>query len=451
MTRLLQEALGGRGKTSFVITLSPTTAATENTLATLEFSKTLKSITNTLEPNKFTSTSNMVNALKEEIAKLQKDLNSLRTGKGFFIDAENYNEIIHENENVLKDVQEKRQNILELETNLDVLQSKIEKIEEKEQSLNKSFEITKSCALKYKQTLIKNQKRLEKEREVAVLCEKTAEYIQKQNQELLNHGSACENHLEKLSKKADYLFEQFTTNKQYLENLCRTLQQRTLSALRENDEAKVAQNNLENDAKTLANETKQKLDRLMQIWVSSQDAMFDALSEVRESYKNLEIPTGDVEIAEEKFKKAVEDSVNDLTRVQNKMQELIELNADFHHSCYEGKEIVLQQLSEVDSTLLSEIDVEKNHVKSDDSLRNLAEENLPEEDDLVDKILEIVYALKKNKNEEKEICERAKSSVANMEKISMEISTQIVENFEALSQESEAIRESEKMVSNYFF
>lgn len=448
---MLQEALGGRAKTSFIITLSPTTAATENTLATLEFSKTLKSITNTLEPNKFTSTSNMLNTLKEEIAKLQKDLNSLRTGKGFFIDAENYHEMIHESENVLQDVQEKRQKILELETNIDVLQSKIEKIEEDERSMNKSFEITKACALKYKQTLIKNQKRLDKEKEIAVLSEKTAEYIQKQNQELLNHGSACENHLEKLSKKADYLFEQFATNKCYLENLCRTLQQRTVSASRENDAAKTAQNNLENDVKTLANETKQKLERHIQILTSAQDAMFGMLTDITDSYKNLEIPTADVDIAEEKLIKAVEEIENDLMRVQNETQELIKINEDHHLSCYEGTEEVLQELSVVNSTLRNEIDVEKNCVQNDESFSNFVKENLPEEDDALDNILQMAYAIQKNKNEERELCERGKSSASNIKKNSTEMSTQIAENFEVVRKESEAVGESEKKVNNCIF
>lgn len=447
LTRLLQEALGGRAKTSFIITLSPTSSAMESTLATLEFSKNLKYITNNLEPNKFTSTSNMVNALKEEITKLQKDLNSLRTGKGFYIDKDNYDEMVNENEIIVKDVQEKRQKILELETNLDVLQSKKEIIEEKQESLNKSFEITKSCALKYKQTLIKNQKRLEKEKEVAVLCEKTTENIQKQNEELLNHGSACEGHLEVLSKKLDLLSEQFAENKRYLKNLCRTLEQRTKTTFRENDDAQTAQNQLESDAKILADETQQKLERLVQISLSSQDAMFAALTDLTDSYNNLKIPTAEVKLAAEKFQRAVDESVNDLTRVQNEVQELIKSNADYHNSCYEAKQKVLQELSDVNSSLRNEIEVEKNHVEGGIALKNFVGENLPENDGAVERILEMARALKSRKNEEKEHCERVKSCVDNMGKILTEMSTQMAENFEVLSQESEAIQKCEENVS----
>lgn len=51
MTRLLQDSLGGRTKTSIIATISPAAANLEETLSTLDYAHRAKNITNRPEVN----------------------------------------------------------------------------------------------------------------------------------------------------------------------------------------------------------------------------------------------------------------------------------------------------------------------------------------------------------------------------------------------------------------
>ncbi|KAH7947227.1 hypothetical protein HPB52_008493 [Rhipicephalus sanguineus] len=78
LTRLLQDSLGGRTKTSIIATISPDMTNLDETLSTLDYAHRAKNITN--RPEEYT----------EEIERLRRDLAATRDKNGVFVDQENY-------------------------------------------------------------------------------------------------------------------------------------------------------------------------------------------------------------------------------------------------------------------------------------------------------------------------------------------------------------------------
>ena len=122
LTRILQDSLGGRTKTSIIATISPAHCNLEETLSTLDYAHRAKNITNRPEVNQklskkalikvrnfyfniyqslkidlwclskfviFTTTC-MLQEYTEEIDRLKRDLFAAREKNGIFLSQENY-------------------------------------------------------------------------------------------------------------------------------------------------------------------------------------------------------------------------------------------------------------------------------------------------------------------------------------------------------------------------
>ncbi|XP_052226778.1 kinesin-like protein KIF11 isoform X1 [Dreissena polymorpha] len=91
LTRILQDSLGGRTKTSIIATISPASVNLEETLSTLDYAYRAKNITNRPEVNQKLTKRTLIKEYTEEIDKLRRDLQAAREKNGFFIAEENYN------------------------------------------------------------------------------------------------------------------------------------------------------------------------------------------------------------------------------------------------------------------------------------------------------------------------------------------------------------------------
>ncbi|EZA46823.1 Bipolar kinesin, partial [Ooceraea biroi] len=126
LTRLLQESLGGRTKTSIVATVSPASINLEDALSTLDYAHRAKNITNRPEINQKLSRKALLKEYTEEIERLRRDLLANRERNGVYLAQENYNEMQTLIENQTKEIEEKI-------THIKVLQ---ETMEAKEQIFN---------------------------------------------------------------------------------------------------------------------------------------------------------------------------------------------------------------------------------------------------------------------------------------------------------------------------
>ncbi|KOC63549.1 Bipolar kinesin KRP-130 [Habropoda laboriosa] len=110
LTRLLQESLGGRTKTSLIATISAASINLEETLSTLDYAHRAKNITNRPEINQKLS-----KKYTEEIERLRRDLLATRERDGVYLANDNYQEMQALISQQTKEIEEKLNRIKALE------------------------------------------------------------------------------------------------------------------------------------------------------------------------------------------------------------------------------------------------------------------------------------------------------------------------------------------------
>ncbi|XP_016984118.2 kinesin-like protein Klp61F [Drosophila rhopaloa] len=192
LTRLLQESLGGRTKTSIIATISPGHKDIEETLSTLEYAHRAKNIQNKPEVNQKLTKKTVLKEYTEEIDKLKRDLMAARDKNGIYLAEETYGEITLKLESQNRELNEK---MLLLKALKDELQNK-EKIfsevsmslVEKTQELKKTEENlmnTKGSLLLTKKVLTKTKRRYKEKKELVASHMKTEQVLTTQAQEIL--------------------------------------------------------------------------------------------------------------------------------------------------------------------------------------------------------------------------------------------------------------------------
>ncbi|XP_073239659.1 kinesin-like protein KIF11 [Porites lutea] len=115
LTRLLQDSLGGRTKTSIIATISPALCNLEETLSTLDYAHRAKNILNRPEVNQKLTKKTLIKEYTEEIEKLKKDLLAAREKNGIYIAEENYHAMQQEIKSQHELIAEKEAKITALE------------------------------------------------------------------------------------------------------------------------------------------------------------------------------------------------------------------------------------------------------------------------------------------------------------------------------------------------
>ncbi|XP_018317683.1 kinesin-like protein Klp61F [Mycetomoellerius zeteki] len=130
LTRLLQESLGGRTKTSIIATVSPASINLEETLSTLDYAHRAKNITNRPEINQKLSKRALLKEYTEEIERLRRDLLAARERNGVYLAHENYNEMQTLIENQTREIEEKIAHIKVLKETMDAKEEIFNDLEE---------------------------------------------------------------------------------------------------------------------------------------------------------------------------------------------------------------------------------------------------------------------------------------------------------------------------------
>ncbi|CAK9822014.1 Kinesin-like protein Klp61F [Anthophora retusa] len=115
LTRLLQESLGGRTKTSIIATISAASINLEETLSTLDYAHRAKNITNRPEVNQKLSKREFLKQYTEEIERLRSDLLATRERNGVYLANDNYLEMQALISQQTKEIEEKLNHIKALE------------------------------------------------------------------------------------------------------------------------------------------------------------------------------------------------------------------------------------------------------------------------------------------------------------------------------------------------
>uniref|UniRef100_A0AAQ6A5J7 Kinesin-like protein n=1 Tax=Amphiprion ocellaris TaxID=80972 RepID=A0AAQ6A5J7_AMPOC len=136
LTRILQDSLGGRTKTSIIATVSPSSSNLEETLSTLEYASRAKNIMNKPEVNQKLTKRTLIKEYTEEIERLKRDLAATRDKNGVYLSAENY-------ESMVGQITSHEEQIVEYTDKIAAMEEEIKKV----RLVSPSFYFTESVIL----------------------------------------------------------------------------------------------------------------------------------------------------------------------------------------------------------------------------------------------------------------------------------------------------------------
>ncbi|ALC44238.1 Klp61F [Drosophila busckii] len=192
LTRLLQESLGGRTKTSIIATISPGHKDIEETLSTMEYAYRAKNIQNKPEVNQKLTKKTVLKEYTEEIDKLKRDLMAARDKNGIYLAEETYSELTIKMDSQTRELNEKMLLLKALkdelankekifnEVSMSLIQ-KTQKLERTEQHLSE----TKGTLLLTKKVLSKTKRRYKEKKQVIDSHVKTEEQLTNQANQIL--------------------------------------------------------------------------------------------------------------------------------------------------------------------------------------------------------------------------------------------------------------------------
>jgi len=190
LTRLLQDSLGGRTKTSIIATISPASCNLEETLSTLDYAFRAKNIQNQPEVNQKLTKKALLRTYNEEIERLRRDLQAAREKNGIFLAEENY--IAMQTK-----IRQQEDSIHEMEEQLDALTKERDKITDLFETTQKELEETSKRLTKTSNQLVRTTGALEETAQTLETTVKEREeqrYLVKQhvNSENCLYGEASE-------------------------------------------------------------------------------------------------------------------------------------------------------------------------------------------------------------------------------------------------------------------
>lgn len=121
LTRLLQDSLGGKTKTTIIATISPALCNLEETLSTLDYAHKAKSIRNKPEINQKLIKKTLIKEYTEEIDKLKRELWATREKNGIYLPND-----LHES--MVAKLDEQKEEIRELLNKITALNEEIDKV-----------------------------------------------------------------------------------------------------------------------------------------------------------------------------------------------------------------------------------------------------------------------------------------------------------------------------------
>ncbi|XP_069833341.1 kinesin-like protein KIF21A isoform X8 [Dendropsophus ebraccatus] len=126
LTRLLQDSLGGNSQTVMIACVSPSDRDFMETLNTLKYANRARNIKNKVMANQ-DRTSQQINALRNEITRLQMELMEYKTGKRIIDEegVESINDMFHENAMLQTENNNLRMRIKAMQETIDALRTRI--------------------------------------------------------------------------------------------------------------------------------------------------------------------------------------------------------------------------------------------------------------------------------------------------------------------------------------
>ena len=146
LTRLLQESLGGRAKTTIIATISPSSEANDETLSTLSYASRAKNIQNKPQVNQRMTKRTLIKEYCVEIDRIKQELMAAREKNGVYLPKDRY-------DNMVQDLSTKTTQVTELE---EAMERRVADLH----AMQKKFNITEELLQKTKTELVNTKDEL---------------------------------------------------------------------------------------------------------------------------------------------------------------------------------------------------------------------------------------------------------------------------------------------------
>ncbi|XP_047993902.1 kinesin-like protein Klp61F isoform X2 [Leguminivora glycinivorella] len=210
LTRILQESLGGRTKTSIIATVSPGHKDLEETMSTLEYAHRAKNIQNKPEVNQKMTKTAMLKEYAEEIDKLKRDLQAARDKNGVCISSETFAEMNLKEEEQRKEIQELLLKKRAMEEERDRMETVFKELnqtlEERVSELNntrQAMQTTKAQLVNTKNALQTTKIQCEEQKHLVGKHRATEEELSAQAKDIIAVADTAANHVHNLHASVD--------------------------------------------------------------------------------------------------------------------------------------------------------------------------------------------------------------------------------------------------------
>lgn len=233
LTRLLQESLGGRTKTSIIATISSGHKDLEETLSTLDYAHRAKNIQNKPEINQRLTKKVILKEYTEEIDRLERDLVAAREKNGIYLTPESHKEMMLKIENTEKELNETVSALTKIKEEFN---SKMRIFEETKQSLaitseqlvitEGKYKITEAELGKTKRNLRKTERNYDEAKHIIAVHQETEHKLTEQTKEIIKVADETSQDIKSLQENIRRRKEKDEHAAAFTSNFMSTLTQR---------------------------------------------------------------------------------------------------------------------------------------------------------------------------------------------------------------------------------
>lgn len=346
LTRLLQESLGGRTKTSIIATVSPGHKDLEETLSTLDYAHRAKNIQNKPEINQRLTKKVVLKEYTEEIDKLKRDLMAAREKNGIYLATDTYNDMLYKMETQQKELNEKislfkslKEELVDKTNLFDECQRNLEEISKNLILEQGKVRITEAELSKTKRNLRKTERQYDETKFLVSCHQKTEKSLTEHAKQLIEvvEEAAIDSHslLQSIDRRKDVEENAVSASDLLLKNLTNNI----LEMRHELDE-------LKSKHKANTQIVVVDLDENTKAMKSFSSNMTKSLEELKDAHNDS---GSQLQKIVENWKKSLQDSSQvDADKLVDLIKEL-EIQQSSFHSCVSGKMTSMEQILTKDS------------------------------------------------------------------------------------------------------
>eukprot|EP00039_Didymoeca_costata_P014443 m.233541 g.233541 ORF g.233541 m.233541 type:complete len:1024 (-) comp16027_c2_seq10:1147-4218(-) len=203
LTRLLQDSLGGRTKTSIIATVSPAAVNFEESQSTMDYASRAQNILNRPEVNQKLSKKSLIKEYTSEIEKLKMDLLTAREKNGVYLSTDRYKEMTTQIEELGAQVETYVEEINKIKTLFEETSNELSTKTQHLEETTAVLEDTKTKLVSVEEKLEETEIDRDEQKHLVAVTSTTEENLATEAQEIIKVTDKTVEHIKELHAKVD--------------------------------------------------------------------------------------------------------------------------------------------------------------------------------------------------------------------------------------------------------